>query len=1768
MDKSIHRKLKSTNILTFIRSKYFPLILLLFIILIGGYFRFVGINWDENFHLHPDERFLTMVESSLSPVKSLSEYFDTVNSTLNPHNAGYSFFVYGTFPIFLVRYVAGWLGKADYNHVFLIGRALSAGIDLLTILLIYFCAERLYKNKWLSLIAAAFASGTVLFIQQSHFFVVDSFTNFFTLSAIYFAICIQKSSPSYPFVRKKGDKKGIHLLVWNDLRYYLFFGLSLGLAAASKINTIVVAVLLPLAVFLNDPKDLIEDSDHKRILVLRNLALAAFTSFIVFRIFQPYAFSGPGFINLSLNPKWIDNLKELNFLSSGDSNYPPSLQWARRSYWFGFENMIIWGLGLPLGVTGVISILWMGKKILNGAWKDHLLLWLWTVVYFIWQSFRWNPTMRYFLPIYPTLIIIAAWGLVELWKFGKRIRIGKISFNIQFLSCILITIVITATFLWAFAFTGIYTRPVTRVSASEWIYQNIPSSIDVVGSNKNGNFSLPVTPAHSYQLNENKQIKVKFVPETDGTLVSVKIDHIVDSTSNPERKKINVEIFEDESESKLLYTQGLLESFQIEDDPRGNSFEIQLENPIVVHSGIAYYLRVANEAQPFSLNLAGDISISIFDGNKSHQQAIYSVSALIGTSSVTIPFTPPVSSLIDHINLFRAIDWSGNTNTKILMLTIVDSKIPEKILTQSVFLNQFTAKKDFRGTSYSISLDNPLFIDADHTYFLKMQLIGGNSEIGVSGSQLANETSWDDAIPLGMFGYNPFDYQTGLYQSDLNLEIYWDENQQKFDRFVNVLSKADIVYMSSNRQWGSITQIPERYPLSNVYYRALLGCPDDKDIQWCYRVAEPGMFNGKLGFQLIRVFQSDPAVFGLRFNTQFAEEAFSVYDHPKVLIFQKDDSFSNNNVEKILSKVDLTKVINLTPKQANSTPGTLTMSTAMKNTQYEGGTWQSLFNFDAIIKSNSIVGLIVWYLLISLLGWVNYPLLRLCFSGLNDKGYPVHRLLGLLLLAFLVWFAGSLGIDVSKTQISLVFLFLLGLNLFLYMRFKNEIKNEIAVQKGYLIRTEIITLAFFVFFLLIRLGNPDLWHPYKGGEKPMDFSYLNAVMKSTVFPPYDPWFANGYMNYYYFGFVLAGVPVKWLGFEPSVAYNFILPTFFSLTAMGAFSFMWNIHFHVSAKKEKGKELLSTLRTKKLAPLFSNPYFWGILGAVFILIIGNLGTVRMLFQGFQRLASGGIPIETGNFFQRQIWAIQGFGRVLFGQKLNYYPGDWYWIPSRAIPGESITEFPFFTFLYGDPHAHLFSLPITLTALIWGLSILFTNKDRLSSPCKIVLPLLAGSIIISALRVTNTWDYPVFLLISLIILLFKGIERISESKNNKRIALDFHNIQKLINPALIIFIFLIASYLLYYPFSEWYGQAYNSVEIWNGSHTPFASYLTHWGFFFFITIGWWIWDLHNWMAETSIIKIQGWAKYRFVFLLISIVILFISLWMIFRGVEITWIVIPLLILGTFLLINKPNPPFLKLINLTALAGWSLTLMVEVIVLKGDIGRMNTVFKFYLQAWTLISLSSACFLFFLLREIFETWNKKWRRIWLVIFAALIIGVCLYPLTATIDKITDRMNNEVLITLNGMDFMKTSTYSANGISMDLGQDYQGIKWMQANVKGSPVIVEANVPEYQWGNRYTIYTGLPGVVGWNWHQRQQRAILPSNWVTGRIDEISNFYSNSDPQQVISFLQKYQIKYVIVGQLEKITYPGIGLEKFEEFDHVLWEKVFEYKDTKIYTVII
>ena len=245
--------------------------------------------------------------------------------------------------------------------------------------------------------------------------------------------------------------------------------------------------------------------------------------------------------------------------------------------------------------------------------------------------------------------------------------------------------------------------------------------------------------------------------------------------------------------------------------------------------------------------------------------------------------------------------------------------------------------------------------------------------------------------------------------------------------------------------------------------------------------------------------------------------------------------------------------------------------------------------------------------------------------------------------------------------------------------------------------------------------------------------------------------------------------------------------------------------------------------------------------------------------------------------------------------------------------------------------------------------------------------------------------------------------------------------------------------------------------------------------------------------------------------------------------------------------------------------ITIVVEVVVVRGDIGRANTIFKFYLQAWILLAVSAGAAFAWILPAFFK-WLPGWRVFWQVAMILLVSGAALFTVSGTTGKIRDRWIVEAPRTLDSITFMNYAHYDDFGQRMDLSEDYRAIRWMQDHVQGSPVIVEANCPEYRWCTRFTIYTGLPGVVGWNFHQRQQRAFL-SHWVEERVVEVGNFYNSIDIEFTNTFLKTYNVRYIIVGQLERAEYTPEGIAKFKRFDGIHWRAVYSDTNTVIYEVM-
>jgi len=250
----------------------------------------------------------------------------------------------------------------------------------------------------------------------------------------------------------------------------------------------------------------------------------------------------------------------------------------------------------------------------------------------------------------------------------------------------------------------------------------------------------------------------------------------------------------------------------------------------------------------------------------------------------------------------------------------------------------------------------------------------------------------------------------------------------------------------------------------------------------------------------------------------------------------------------------------------------------------------------------------------------------------------------------------------------------------------------------------------------------------------------------------------------------------------------------------------------------------------------------------------------------------------------------------------------------------------------------------------------------------------------------------------------------------------------------------------------------------------------------------------------------------------------------------------------------------------AGAALTLAVEFFYLRDHFGtRMNTVFKFHFQAWTLLSLSAAVSLVELV-NVTDAWPHDARRVWWGVMAAMLFAMSLFPVMSIPAKVGDRFTHATGPTLDGMAYIRYSRTGDVRGEVDLGPDYGGILWLLENVQGSPVILEGlGAREYLWGNRVSIYTGLPAVVGWRWHEVQQGM---GEEVDRRHWEVQECYNTPDTERALAILRQYRVRYVYVGPYERLYYDPAGLARFDVLAaRGLLRVVYDREGVRIYEVV-
>jgi YYY domain-containing protein len=822
-----------------------------------------------------------------------------------------------------------------------------------------------------------------------------------------------------------------------------------------------------------------------------------------------------------------------------------------------------------------------------------------------------------------------------------------------------------------------------------------------------------------------------------------------------------------------------------------------------------------------------------------------------------------------------------------------------------------------------------------------------------------------------------------------------------------------------------------------------------------------------------------------------------------------------------------------------------------------------------------------WYLTITLLGWLTFPLVFRLFPALADRGYSLSRAAGLLVWGYVFWLLTSLGLSQNDAGgLLLGLLILAGLSVWAYQTVNREQKTVILDwlrgNRRLILSVEILFFLAFAFLAFARASNPEL----TSAEKPMELMFINSILRSPTFPPRDAWLSGYAISYYYFGYVMTAMLAKLTGVPGSAAHNLMTSLIFALGAIGSYGILYNL-LALRWKSEIGKREAGDEQIVSAKPRIPNHVSrLSFLAPLFLLIVSNA-------EGFLEVLHRRGLFWSGNTSNFWTWLDIRDLNLPPAQPLGWFPERylWWWRASRVISDydlsggfkEIIDEFPFFSFLHADLHPHVLAIPFGLLAIAAALNLflggwrgelkLFGFSLRINLIGFAFLGLLLGG-----LAFLNTWD---ILVAAALVVGAYVLSRVRETGWSWDRGED----------VFVLGIPLgILSFLLYLPFyigfsSQLGGILPNLVyptrgaQLWVMLATlllPLYAYLIwlwrtnklrgRWllalglslGLVLFLWGASWLFGLTIRIADPNLgdlfLQMQGVSDVNTLFaqaglkrlsyigglvtllavLIPALAILLTST----RGLEIeadtsfeqvtlkksTNFVLLLVMLGTLLLIGP-----------------------EFFYLRDQFGtRINTVFKFYYQAWILWSLAAAYGIAVLLQKLRGGWDIAFR----VGLALLLLVGLTYPvlgiLTRTGNFQLDRAalllgtirtspdENAKVAARQQLGSLWTLDYF-NMFQRQNPDDAAAIRWLQSAPDG--VVAEAIGGSYSAYGRVSTLTGLPTVLGWPGHESQWRGGYEQQG--SRQNDIETLYATSDWKTASEIIARYNIRYVFVGTLER-----------------------------------
>jgi YYY domain-containing protein len=773
-----------------------------------------------------------------------------------------------------------------------------------------------------------------------------------------------------------------------------------------------------------------------------------------------------------------------------------------------------------------------------------------------------------------------------------------------------------------------------------------------------------------------------------------------------------------------------------------------------------------------------------------------------------------------------------------------------------------------------------------------------------------------------------------------------------------------------------------------------------------------------------------------------------------------------------------------------------------------------------------------WWLVIEGIGLIALPIALLLFRRLPGRGYAFAKPLGILLGGYLFWLALSAHLLPNRPgSIVWVFLLIIAVDVLLVRRYGRELSAALQERLGLIVAVEVLFAAAFFTAAHLRSYLPEI----SATEKPMDFMFLNAASRSVHYPPEDPWLAGFDVSYYYFGYLMQAMVGKLAAVKTSVAFNLGLCSTIALAATAAFGL--------------GYDLASMLRRCT----FRAAVAVGLAAVLFVSVLGNL-------EGALEFGVANGAVSTAEAESTDIANIETARQsdsCLLPVVCFKYPSEdssfwWWWRATRISPdANSITEFPFFSFILGDLHPHVMAMPFVLMA--FALAVNFWRwETRLSIDTwrRHWPALLPAAVCLGALGFLNAWDLPTLaFLVSALVMLrnLAGGEQPVDAREGPRTELRPYIASSLRDTAGFMAPLGVLVFLLYAPFySGFETQASGVNPVIDEATKPLHSFL-FWVPLLAVTLP---------LPLVRVVQAKAWEGAHWQWASAVPFVLFVA-WVFMVAVEgggigdatsargLNWLTavfygcaLAVCLLALLIALREGDAEDSASVPVLAAISAAVLLIFGAELFYIDdffASRLNSVFKLYYQAWLLLGIGGAFSVYWLI----DRWQPARgtlpdlaRLSWSGIAALCLAGALLYPLGTTLSR-TEGLSRPGR-TLDGLAAARAA----------LPRDYALAQWLGTRAGTGERIVEAVGTSYSPAGRISAWTGVPSVLGWPGHEAQWGR--DGRLLAERDGDVRTIYSTTSLTEAMALLQKYEVTYIVVGSVERATYPAAGLAKFEQ----------------------